>query len=174
MTPAPFLQVTARVADPSDVADLVRLYGDLAVEQRAIRAIWPYADGLPAPVEGSVLGLVERSDACVVVGEIDGVSLGFLVAVEEPLLDPLADCFIGVIQLIFTDLDARGVGVGAAMLDVAMAHLAERGIDLFDARVSPGHRMAKNFFESNGFKARSITMHRGESAIVATGGVESA
>lgn len=172
MTPAPFMLVTARVAGRPDAVDLARMYGDLAEEQRAIRAIWPYVDGLPAPVETSLLGLVERSDALVVVGEIDGVPLGFLVAVEEPLLDPVADRFIGVVRLIFTDLGARGVGVGAAMLDLAMACLAERGIDLLDARVSPGHRMAKNFFESNGFKARSITMHRGESAVVAPGEFE--
>jgi hypothetical protein len=25
--------------------------------------------------------------------------------------------------------------------------------------VSPGHRIAKNFFEANGFKARHIVMH---------------
>ena len=173
MTPAPFMLVNARAAEPCDVANLVRLYDDLAEEQRAIRAIWPYSDGLHAPVDESLLGLVEHPDALVVVGEIDGVPLGFLVAVEEPLLAPLADRSVGVVQLIFTDRDARGVGVGAAMLDLAMAHFATRGIDLFDARVSPGHRMAKNFFESNGFKARSITMHRGESVVAGPDGGES-
>jgi len=167
MTPAPFMVVTARNAGPDDVPALIRMYGDLADEQRAIRAIWPYADGLPAPVDDALITLLQRSDAIVVVGEIDGVPLGFLLAVEEPLLDPVSDRRIGVVQLIFTADEARGVGVGAAMLDLTMRQLTDRGIDLFDARVSPGHRMAKNFFESNGFKARSITMHRGESAIVA-------
>lgn len=165
MMPAPFMVVTARNAGPDDVPTLTRMYRDLADEQRAIRAIWPYADGLPAPVAGSLIALLQRPDAIVVVGEIDGVPLGFLLAVEEPLLDPMSDRRIGVVQLIFTADEARGVGVGAAMLDAAMTQLTERGIDLFDARVSPGHRMAKNFFESNGFKARSITMHRGESAV---------
>ena len=167
MTPAPFMVVTARNAVPDDVHDLLGMYGGLADEQRAIRPIWPYADGLPAPVEASLLDLLERLDAIVVVGEIDGVPLGFLVVIEEHLLEPLADRRIGVVQLIFTTDEARGVGVGAAMLEVALSQLVDRGIDLFDARVSPGHRMAKNFFESNGFKARSITMHRGESAVEA-------
>ena len=167
MTPAPFMVVTARNAGPDDVLVLTRLYHDLADEQRAIRAIWPYADGLPAPVDDALLALLQRSDAIVVVGEIDGVPLGLLLVVEEPLLDPVSDRRIGVVQLIFTADEARGVGVGAAMLDLAMTQLTDRGIDLFDARVSPGHRMAKNFFESNGFKARSITMHRGESPVVA-------
>lgn len=161
MTPTPFMLVTARFAQIEDIGDLVQLYDALAEEQRTIRAIWPHADGLPEPVSGSLTELLERPDAAVIVGEIDGVPLGFLVGVEQPLLDPLADRRIGVIQLIFTEHEARGVGVGAAMLRVAVEAFRDRDVDLLDARVSPGHRFAKNFFESNGFKARSITMHRG-------------
>ena len=174
MTPEPFILVTARNADRRDLDELVRMYRDLVEEQRAIRSIWPYADGLPAPVGVALLDLLERTDAVVVVGEIDGVPHGFLVAIEEPLLEPVSDRRIGVVSLVFTAHAARGVGVGAAMLDAAMDRLRERGIDLFDARVSPGHRMAKNFFESNGFKARSITMHRGESAVEPASGDSSA
>lgn len=174
MTPEPFMRVTARSATRDDVRELTRMYDDLSEEQRAIRSIWPYADGLPEPVEESMIDLLERSEAFVAVGEVDGVPLGFLVAVEEALLDPMADRRVGVVRLIFTTEEARGVGVGAAMLDVAMAHLDRRGIDLFDARVSPGHRMAKNFFESNGFKARSITMHRGETVKAPSGESQSA
>ena len=159
----PFMTVGARLAQPDDVSDLERLYAGLAAEQRTIRAIWPYSDGLPEPVGRSLNMLVERPDGVVVVGLIDGVPLGFLAGLEQPLLAPMADCSIGVVQLIFTDHEARGVGVGAAMLHVAMREFRNRGIDLFDARVSPGHRLAKNFFESNGFKARSITMHRSDS-----------
>jgi len=163
MTPMPFMTVGARLAQPDDVSDLERLYAGLAAEQRTIRAIWPYSDGLPEPVGRSLNTLVERPDGVVVVGLIEGVPLGFLAGLEQPLLAPMADRNIGVVQLIFTDHEARGVGVGAAMLHVAMREFRNRGIDLFDARVSPGHRLAKNFFESNGFKARSITMHRSES-----------
>lgn len=148
-----------------DISDLVHLYAGLAEEQRAIRAIWPYADGLPEPVDESLRAMLKRPDTVVVVGSIDGVPLGFLVGVEQALLDPMANRRIGVVQLVFTALAARGVGVGAAMLRFALDAFRERGIDLFDARVSPGHRLAKNFFESSGFKARSITMHRGESAV---------
>ena len=163
MTPMPFMTVTARLAQPEDASDLERLYGGLASEQRAIRSIWPYADGVPEPVGRSLSTMLERPDAIVVVGHIDGVPLGFLAGFQRPLLEPFAARNIGVVHLIFTEHDARGVGVGAAMLDLAMEQFRDRGIDLFDAWVSPGHRMAKNFFESNGFKARSITMHRGES-----------
>jgi GNAT superfamily N-acetyltransferase len=165
MTPTPFMLVTARTARIDDISDLVHLYAGLAEEQRAIREIWPYADGLSEPVEESMSKLLKHPDAVVVVGDIDDVPLGFLVGIEQALLDPMADRRIGVVHLVFTVLGARGVGVGAAMLRLALDAFRKRGIDLFDARVSPGHRLAKNFFESNGFKARSITMHRGESGV---------
>jgi GNAT superfamily N-acetyltransferase len=165
MTPQPFMTVGARLAGSDDIGVLERLYEALATEQRAIRSIWPFADGLAEPVARSLNTMLRRPDAVVVIGYIDAQPLGFLAGFEQPLLEPVSDRSIGVVQLVFTDREARGVGVGAAMLDLAMAEFEHRGVELFDARVSPGHRMAKNFFESNGFKARSITMHRGDTDI---------
>jgi ribosomal protein S18 acetylase RimI-like enzyme len=156
------MTTAARRATVDDLPELLRMYGELSAEQSSIRSIWPSADGLDAPIESSLTSLVNEDHATVIVGEIDGVVVGFLVAVEEPLLEPMSHRRIGVVQFIFTDHEARGVGVGSAMLDLAMGRLEGRGIDLFDARVSPGHRLAKNFFESKGFKARSITMHRSD------------
>ncbi len=154
--------VTARRATAADVDHLVEMYDRLVDEQRAIRPIWPYADGLGPPVENAIASLLEDQAAVVIVGEIDGAPLGLLAAVEEALLPPMDDRRIGVIKLIYTEHDARGVGVGAAMLAAALDHLTGRGVEFFDAPVSPGHRMAKNFFESKGFKARSIVMHRSD------------
>ncbi len=156
------MKTAARRATVDDLPELLRMYGELSAEQSAIRGIWPSVDGLAAPIESSLTSLVNEDHATAIVGEIDGVTVGFLVAVEEPLLEPMSERRIGVVQFIFTDHEARGVGVGAAMLDLAIERLEGRGIDLFDVRVSPGHRLAKNFFESNGFKARSITMHRSD------------
>ena len=156
------MSVAARHATMTDVPELLRMYAELSAEQSAIRDIWPYADGLDDPIDASMTSLIHDERATTVMGEIDGVTVGFLSAVEEPLLEPLSERYVGVVQFIFTDHEARGVGVGAAMLDLAMERLASRQVDLFDARVSPGHRLAKNFFESNGFKARSITMHRSD------------
>ncbi|MCL1692776.1 MAG: GNAT family N-acetyltransferase [Actinomycetia bacterium] len=156
------MSVTARQAVVDDLPELLRMYETLEIEQSAIREIWPHADGLDVPIDVSLTPLLRADTVTAVIGEIDGVAVGFLIAIEEPLLQPLADRYIGVVHFIFTDHEARGVGVGAAMLDLAMERLVDRGIDLFDARVSPGHRLAKNFFESTGFKARSITMHRSD------------
>ena len=47
-----------------------------------------------------------------------------------------------------------------AMVGMILADLQSRGLRRFDVRVLPGHRLAKNFFEANGFSARLIIMHR--------------
>jgi hypothetical protein len=48
------------------------------------------------------------------------------------------------------------------MIQIVLAEFRASGHRLFDARVSPGHRLAKNFFESNGFSARLIVMHHAD------------
>ena len=77
----------------------------------------------------------------------------------DPLLPQAGGERIGVIDLLFTEPEARGVGVGEAMLTHGLASLRAAGIKRFDVSVLPGHRQAKNFFEAAGFKARSIIMH---------------
>ncbi|MEN8113828.1 MAG: GNAT family N-acetyltransferase [Actinomycetota bacterium] len=162
MNPETPMSVSARSAEVGDLAQLARMYEALEGEQSAIREIWPDADGLIRPIDATLLALLDASDAEVVIGEIDDVPVGFLVTEEAPLVAPRQAERIGSIRYIFTDHEARGVGVAAAMLAFAHDEMRRSGIRLFDARVSPGHRLAKNFFESHGFKARSITMHRTE------------
>jgi hypothetical protein len=46
------------------------------------------------------------------------------------------------------------------MLDSVTSWLTARGCRAVDAGALPGERATKSFFESAGFKARLITMHR--------------
>jgi len=154
------MTISARRAEHRDLPRLAEMYAALSGEQRSLREIWPAADGLAEPVTGTLASLIDAQASIVLVGEVDGSTLGMLVGTTEPLLPPHADRRIGTIRLIYVDPGARGVGVGGAMLSTALDDFDRVGIDLFDAPVSPGHRLAKNFFESNGFKARSIIMHR--------------
>ena len=94
-----------------------------------------------------------------IIGEIEGYPLGFLLARVEPLLVQAGAEQAGAIRLIYVDGEAREVALGEAMRDLVMALLREEGITKFDAHVLPGHRLAKNFFEAGGFAARSIIMH---------------
>jgi ribosomal protein S18 acetylase RimI-like enzyme len=154
------IEIAARMGTPGDIETLVSMYRDLEAEQAALRPIWPESQGLDEPFQESMAELIRSPDAVVVVGTIDRCVLGFVVANIEALRDRAGDRRVGVVQYIFTADDARGVGIGQAMFDLTMDELRGRGLDLFDAIVSPGHRLAKNFFESQGFKARLIVMNR--------------
>ena len=153
------MNVAARPATAGDLQELVRLYRLLVAEMREYHRMWELADGLGEPVDEAFELAVEDVDAAIYLGMIDDATVGFILARSEPLLPSAAGERIGSIRLVFTESEAREVGVGEAMLDAVLAHLRASGHRLFDAHVLPGHRLVKNFFESGGFSARSIVMH---------------
>ena len=154
------MNISSRNATPDDVDELIRMYRLLEAEQAALRPLWPLADGLDEPIVGSFHDILVDDESVLLIGTLDDVPLGFLWARPEDLLAQAAGERVGVVRLIFTEEDARGVGIADAMMTSALDRLRGSGLRYFDARVSPGHRLAKNFFESNGFKARLIFMHR--------------
>ncbi len=149
------MEITARDATNDDLGPLGLLYARFADEQTALRPMWHEAEGLPQPPEDALDDLVESG--LVTVGQIDDVVVGFMVAEELPLVD--IGERIGLIRYLFTEPEARGVGVADEMFSHGVARLMRKGIAAFDATVSPGHREAKNFYEAHGFSARKITMH---------------
>jgi ribosomal protein S18 acetylase RimI-like enzyme len=157
------LTVTARSASTADTDILEELYRELEDEMVALKPVWRHTDGLAEPISTSLVAAIAGEDSDVIIGEIDDVALGLLIWRRVKLLPQAGDTPIGVIEIIFTSTEARRVGVGEAMIDQFLQAAAGRGIELFDAVVPPGHRDAKNFFESNGFKARRIVMHRDDS-----------
>lgn len=150
---------TARLATIEDRALLTYLYGLLADEMSGYSNLWGVTDGLPEPVEESWERILTDPDHATVIGSFEGYPFGFLMARIEPVLPQGGGLRLGVIRLVFVDQEARGVGVGESMRDLALASLRDRGISRFDAHVLPGHRFAKNFFEQGGFSARHIVMH---------------
>ena len=151
--------ISARTATPDDIEDLLPLYRALEAEQTELRAMWRLADGLPEPTDTAFKGILDDDQSILVIGELDGVPLGFAWAQLTDLLPQAEGSRVVVVRLIHTEIEARGVGIGEAMVDAVFDHFRPQGITKYDARVSPGHRNAKNFFESHGFKARLITMH---------------
>jgi GNAT superfamily N-acetyltransferase len=55
---------------------------------------------------------------------------------------------------------ARGVGVGTALMDAAVAWCTERGCSGVDALALPGDRTTKQRLEAAGFSARLLTLSR--------------
>lgn len=156
------MEVSARRAGHEDLSILVAMYRELEKEMVGLHAMWPLADGLPEPVEQSLMAALDDPDALVYVGTIDAYPLGLLLVRVEDLLPQAGDERIGSIRLVFVDKDAREVGVGEAMRKLALEDMRSRGLRRFDAHVLPGHRLVKNFFEAGGFAARSIVMHHAD------------
>ncbi|MCB2223033.1 MAG: GNAT family N-acetyltransferase [Actinobacteria bacterium] len=155
------MDVAARTAAAADLPELERLYRLLEAEMALLEPVWPLADGLPEPAAEALDAARTDPTATLVVGTIDGVAVGFLLGRSEPMTPQAAGARTGSVRLVFTEEPARRVGVGEAMLGAYLAAARAEGITLFDAHVTPGQRATKNFFESNGFSARSIVMHHG-------------
>jgi GNAT superfamily N-acetyltransferase len=99
------------------------------------------------------------------VGTIDGTIVGYSTGHLERLeasagTEGDRPVWLGVIDELFVELDARAVGVGEAMMGEMLAWFTARGCAGVDALALPGHRSTKNFFEESGFTARLLVMHR--------------
>jgi ribosomal protein S18 acetylase RimI-like enzyme len=149
----------ARRATAHDLDRIVTLARQLHAELEPMRggALWSVREARPEPFEMQYQALVERDDACVVVGTVGGYVVGFGVVELEPLRD---DSTLGRITELFVEPDARDVGVGESIGVELVAFCEARGCVGVDAMALPGHRAAKNFFERSGFTARAITMYR--------------
>ena len=153
------MNVMARPATTDDLDELVRLYRLLADEMGEYHRMWELADGLTEPVIDALRQALQDHDTAIYLGTIDNSVFGFILGRSEPLLAQARGERIGSIRFVFTEQEAREVGVGEAMRDAMLEEFRKRGLRLFDAHVLPGHRLVKNFFESGGFSARSIVMH---------------
>ena len=156
------MEVTARRAGSEDLTVLVSLYERLEGEMTSLHPMWPLADGLPEPIDLAFSNALVDQNTLVYVGMIDGYPLGFLVARVVDLLPQAQGERVGSIRLVFVDAEAREVGIGESMREIALEELRARGLSRFDAHVLPGHRLVKNFFEAGGFSARSIVMHHAD------------
>lgn len=96
-------------------------------------------------------------DGVVLVGTIDDVVVGYAIVRGDVLADGGT---LAVVSDVYVEPEARGVGVGEALLDACLAWAAERGCVGVDSVALPGMRASKNFFEAAGLVARAIVVHR--------------
>jgi ribosomal protein S18 acetylase RimI-like enzyme len=147
----------ARSANDDDLAEIRRLAASADAELRPERGgDILLTRGQPDRTDAAFATLLERDDASLVVGTIDGSVIGYACGEVERLPDGRA---LGVIREIYVEPGARAVGVGEAML-ACLGDLFERSDCIgVDSVALPGNRAAKNFFETNGYSARLIVMH---------------
>jgi len=106
----------------------------------------------PEPLDLAFTEAIDDPTTGVWAGTIDGVPVGYAIV--------SADADIAVIEELHVDPQARGVGVGEAMLDAIVAWSTVQGCTGIDAFALPGARETKNFFETFGMTARLLVLHR--------------
>jgi GNAT superfamily N-acetyltransferase len=153
------VEEAARPATGEDVARLAELVAEAVAEQAEGRGgrIWSSREARAVPAESSLAALVDDPGVLVLVGTIDGTVVGYAVAVTEELR---TGDRLGIVSDVYVDPGAREVGVGEALLDRVVAWCEDAGCIGIDALALPGNRETKNFFESFGFTARAIVVHR--------------
>lgn len=151
----------ARPATAADLAAVTTLARSAIAELAGQRggAVWRRHQARQEPVDAQLAADLGRTEAqgAAVVGTIDGTPVGYGISRVEPLADgaPLA-----VVTDLYVAPEARGVGVGEAMMELLVAHAQRVGAIGIDALALPGDRQTKNFFETFGLKARAIVVHR--------------
>ena len=146
---------------PAEEPDLPRL-ADLA--RAAIEELGPMKGGdvwlareaRTEPFEDDLRLAMKDPDTRVLAGTIDGVVVGYAVARLERLGDGRR---LGVVDDIFVEEGARGIGVGEVLIGDVVDWCRAQGCIGVDAIALPGHRITKNFFETFGFTARKLVMH---------------
>ncbi|MGH9118775.1 MAG: GNAT family N-acetyltransferase [Acidimicrobiales bacterium] len=120
-------------------------------------AVWSRREARPSPVDDSLAAALAADDHLVVAGTVDDVVIGYAVVRIEMLRNGER---LAVVDDIYVEPGARGVGVGEAMMDAVVEWC--RGHDCIgvDSLALPGNRETKNFFESFGLVARAIVVHR--------------
>ena len=149
----------ARSAVESDIDAVEDLCVQAVAEMAPLRggSVWSRLEARKAPVRAGLLEDLGSDEACLVVGTVDTAVVGFGVVRLVTLHD---GALLGRVGDIYVMPEARGVGVGEAMMELLLEWARQRGCIGVDSLALPGDRDTKNFFETHGLVARSITVHR--------------
>jgi GNAT superfamily N-acetyltransferase len=149
----------ARPATDADVPRLAELVAEAVEEQREARggAVWSQREAREVPAEASLKDAVTDPEQLVLTGTIDDYVVGYAVARTERLRD---GSVLGIISDVYVEEGARAIGLGEVLVDQVVAWCTDRGCRGIDALALPGNRETKNFFESFGFTARAIVVHK--------------
>jgi len=105
---------------------------------------------------GGLQRLLTDTRRTVLMGTVDSVPVGMIVG----RIDDVRGTPLGIVEFCYVEPDARGVGVGRALLDGYVQWAGDRGCGGVDVPALPGDRATKQLLEGTGFVARMLVMHR--------------
>ena len=149
----------ARPASSDDLPRIADLARAAIAELRSTKGgeVWARREARQEPIDDSLAADLANGDALVLTGVIDDAVIGYAVAVIEKLTDGRD---LARLTDVYVEPEARGVGVGEALLDAIVEWASARHCVGIDSLALPGNRETKNFFESFGLVARAIVVHR--------------
>jgi GNAT superfamily N-acetyltransferase len=141
------------------VPRLAELAEEAVAEQSGERggAVWAQRETRALPALASLTTALDDPQQLVLVGTIDDVVVGYAAAGLETLRSGEV---LGVVTDLFVEAEARAVGVGEELIEHVLGWCRTHGCIGVDAMALPGNRDTKNFFETFGFTARAIIVHR--------------
>ena len=139
-------------ADVAGVVDLLEQAHRHQLEQRD-GEMWATVNAVPV-TEERVRHRAEHG--LVLVGTVLGVPVGVVVARHEVVSDKR----LALIEELYTEPEARGVGVGRRLIQAVELWARATGSIGIESMALPGDRDTKNFFEAAGLIARAIVVHR--------------
>jgi ribosomal protein S18 acetylase RimI-like enzyme len=148
-----------RPAEEADLPRLAELARAAIAELMPTKggALWARREARSEPVDGSLGAALRDPGQLVLVGTIDDAVIGYAAVRTERLRD---GAVLAVLDDLYVEPEARGVGVGEAMMDEVVSWSRAQGCVGIDGLALPGNRETKNFFESFGLVARAIVVHR--------------
>lgn len=151
----------ARRAGPDDASAMLALSRQAIAELRPNRggSVWHRREAPAEPLDEPLAAMAAGTDpeSYAVVGTVDDVVVGYGIALVEALHDGAS---LAVVRDLYVDPEARGIGIGEAMMDLLVAWARSLGAVGIDALALPGDRHTKNFFETFGLTARALIVHR--------------
>lgn len=92
-------------------------------------------------------------DCTLLVGEFEGATVGLAAG-------RVGERGVGTVDCCYVRPEARRVGVGGALLEALVVWFEDAGCSEVDAAALPGDRDTKQLYESAGFTARLLILHR--------------
>jgi GNAT superfamily N-acetyltransferase len=148
----------ARPATDADHASCLQLLGEALAQATSMRG-GPALVGRATPEDLLARWDDGKAPAGLFVGEYEGAVVGVVGVLAVGARDAGGQ-HRGRIECCYVDRDARGVGVGTALMEAAVAWCEASGCAEVDALALPGDRATKQRLEATGFTARLLTLSR--------------